>query len=173
MHISTCEGWAINRFYRLTRMCSLRRLVWMKIVFLFNIRQRSPLGSRSSEWAPPPPPLACVGPIDDRCVQLEAAQRRMMSVWHQSTTRVIKEQTDLWGHTDIILYFNNNSDHSALHCFKSNTPDAIVHHRCLIDITMLSLYRWAVIVIPPSYPPHPNTRSERKWLFFWERLNSR
>jgi len=29
-------------------MCSLRRLVWMKIGFLFNIRRRSPLGSRSS-----------------------------------------------------------------------------------------------------------------------------
>ncbi len=49
MHISTCEGWAINRFYRLTRMCSLRRLVWMKISFLFNIRRRS------SEWGQPSP----------------------------------------------------------------------------------------------------------------------
>ncbi len=38
-------GWAINRFYRLTRMCSIRLLVWMKIGFLFNIRRRSPLGS--------------------------------------------------------------------------------------------------------------------------------
>ncbi len=27
----------------------------MKIGFLFNIRQRSPLGSRSSEWAQPSP----------------------------------------------------------------------------------------------------------------------
>ncbi len=36
-------------------MCSLRRLVWMKIGFLFNIRQRSALGSRSSEWAQPSP----------------------------------------------------------------------------------------------------------------------
>ncbi len=39
-------GWAINRFYRLTQMCSIRLLVWMKIGFLFNIRRRSPLGSR-------------------------------------------------------------------------------------------------------------------------------
>ncbi len=109
--LSYIWAWAINTFYRLTRMCSLRWLVWMKICFLFNIRQYSPLGSCSSEWARP---SLCVFAIcwDDRCVRLEAALHRTITVWHQSTARAIRVDGSLcfrialaalWCHTVIVL----------------------------------------------------------------------
>ncbi len=91
-------------------MWCLRRLVWLKIGFLFNIRRRSSLSSRSSEWAQPSPhafvKLPYVGPIDNRCVRLEAALRRMITVWHQSTTRAIKEQTDPDAFVLLLRYFD-------------------------------------------------------------------
>ncbi len=94
--VHTSQGWAINRFYRLTRMCSLRRLVWMKIGFLFNIRRRSPLGSHSSEWAQPSPcAFAICWPIDDRCVRLEAV-----------TVRAIKDLTDPYVFVSLSRYFD-------------------------------------------------------------------
>ncbi len=91
-------------------MCSLRRLVWMKIGFLFNIRRCSPLGSRSSEWAQPShymfAKLPYVGPIDDMCVRLEAALHRMITVLHQSTARGIKEQMDHYVFESLSRYFD-------------------------------------------------------------------
>ncbi len=47
-------------------MCSLRRLVWLKIGFLFNIRRRSSLSSRSSEWAQPSPHAFVKFPIKEQ-----------------------------------------------------------------------------------------------------------
>ncbi len=88
-------------------MCSLHRLVWMKIGFLFNICRLSPLGSRSSEWAQPSPrAFAICWPIDDRCVWLEAALRRIITVWHQSTVRAIKELMDPYVFVSLSRYFD-------------------------------------------------------------------
>ncbi len=56
------------------------------------------------------------------------------------------------------------------HGFKSNTPDAIVHHRWLIDIMMLSLYGWAGIVISPRNPSYDNTVFGKKTMCFLSEL---
>ncbi len=140
-------------------MCSLRRLVWMKTGFLFKIRQRSPLGSRSSEWAQPPPPptrLPCVGSIDDRCVRLEAALHRMITVWHQSTARAIKEQTDPYTFESLLRYFDVTQwsfcaallqvEHTRCH---RPSPMADRHH----DVEPAS---WSSPHSPRNLP-HPNT----------------
>ncbi len=42
----------------------------------------------------------------NRCVRLEAALRRMISVWHQSTTIAIREQMDPYAFESLSLYFD-------------------------------------------------------------------
>ncbi len=52
-------------------------------------------------------PLACrdfSGGI--RCVRLEAALRRMISVWHHSTARAIREQMDPYAFESLSLHFD-------------------------------------------------------------------
>ncbi len=57
-----------------------------------------------------------------RCVRLEAALSRMISVWHHSTARARRERTDpiLLNHS--CCTFMSYTDHSARRRFKSNTP---------------------------------------------------
>ncbi len=57
-----------------------------------------------------------------RCVRLEAALRRMVSVWHQSTARAIREQTDPMHSNRSRGTLMSYTDHSAQRRFKSNTP---------------------------------------------------
>ncbi len=52
-----------------------------------------------------------------RCVRLEAALRRMISVWHHSTARAIVSALLL-----LSRYFMSHTDYSAQRRFKSNTP---------------------------------------------------
>ncbi len=57
-----------------------------------------------------------------RHVRLEAALRRIVSVWHQSTARAIRKQSDPMhsnrSHGNLMSY----TDHSAQRRFKSNAP---------------------------------------------------
>ncbi len=141
-------------------MCSLRRLVWMKTGFLFNIRRRSPLDSCNSEWAQPSPrvfsKLPYAGPINDRCVRLEAALHRMITVRHQSTARAIKEQTDPYTFISLSRYFDVTQwsfcaallqvEHTRCH---RPSPMADRHHN-------VEPASWSSPHTPHN-PPHPYT----------------
>ncbi len=64
-----------------------------------------------------------------RCVRLEAALRRMLSVWHQSTARAIREPTDpkLANRSrDTLMSY---TEHSAQRRFKSNTPFVVFEQK--------------------------------------------
>ncbi len=69
-----------------------------------------------------------MGPVrtlSNRCVRLEAALHRVISVRHQSTARVIREQMDPDAFESLSLYFDVISDHSVQCSFKTNTPNVI------------------------------------------------
>ncbi len=60
------------------------------------------------------------------CVRLEAALRRKITVWHQSTGRAIREQTDPMHSNHSRGTLMSYGDHSAQRCFKLNVPILIV-----------------------------------------------
>ncbi len=89
---------AINRFYRLTWMCSLCQFVWMKIGVFSLKSAEAPLwapvvlnGLSPPPPPPPPPPCAFALCWTDR---------------HQSTMRAIKEQTDPYAFISLSRYFD-------------------------------------------------------------------
>ncbi len=154
-------------------MCSLRRFFWMRIGFLFNTRRCSPLGSRSSEWAEPSPhvfsKLPYVGPIDNRWDRLEAALRRMITVWHQSTARAIKEQTDPYALVSLSRYFDVTQWSFCvvllqvyLTCCLRPSPMADRHH----DVEPIRVIRHRDPPISPRNPSHANTVFGKKMKCF-------
>ncbi len=133
----------------------------MKIVFLLNIRLCSALGSCSSEWAQPSPHAFANCHMlgqDNRCVRLEAALRRMINVWHQSTARVIKEQTDPYAFESLSRYFDvtQRSFCTALlqveHTWCHRTSPMTDRHHDVEPALWSS----------PRNPSHPNTLFGKK-----------
>ncbi len=116
---------------------------------------------------PSPACLPYVGQIDERCVRLEAALHRMITVWHQSTTRAIKEQMDT-NQSNAFVSLSRYSDVTQWSFFAAllQVEYTWCHHWWLIDITP-----------PPPISPAicrmPIPCSERKLRVFWECLNLR
>ncbi len=118
-------------------------------------------------WAPvvlnglsPEPSPAClpyVGLIDERCVRLEAALHRMITVWHQSTTRAIKEQMDT-NQSNAFVSLSRYSDVTQWTFCAAllQVEYTWCHHWWLIDITMLRRHRDPPKP-PPLYPPQSVT----------------
>ncbi len=72
-----------------------------------------------------------------RCVRLEAALSRMITLWHQSTARAIRM------HKIRLLSYRSRGtlmsygDHSAQRCFKSNAPFVSTLRTCARHMTRI------------------------------------
>ncbi len=64
--------------------------------------------------------------IQSRCVRLEAALLRMVSVWYQSTARAIREQTDHYAFESLSRYFD------VIHWSFCTAPLKVEHTYCLL-----------------------------------------
>ncbi len=78
-------------------------------------------------------PIAREGSIVTVCiirrVRLEAALSRMITLWHQSTARAIRKQSDPMHSNRSRGTLMSYGEHSAQRCFKSNAPIVCLAHR--------------------------------------------
>ncbi len=77
---------------------------------------------------------------DNRCVRLEAALRRTISVWHQSTARAIRKHKDPSALLSLSRYFD------VIHWSFCAAPLQVEH-------TLCNVWGWASAAFPKPSPP--------------------
>ncbi len=99
----------------------------------------------------PPPGTLAEGPQNTkhapviRYVGLEAALRRMISVWHQSTTREIRKHTDPSALLSLSRYF-------VIHWSLCAVPLQVQHTYCVTSVARVAVVQhWAILKMPNVY----------------------
>ncbi len=91
--------------------------------------------------------------IQSRCVRLEAALLRMVSVWYQSTARAIREQTDHYAFESLSRYFD------VIHWSFCTAPLKVEHTYCLLSRDFPSFLSMGLQKCRDTHP----VSVERQW----------